>query len=330
MKRKDNSEGRITLANYIAMAGLALLLTFSCLGLLYKTGGEWAISILVSVGITALAGVLLWLMIKAKTAENDLRKWRIVEYSALGLYILCAGLAFYYGGMMHFFSVNSDKEEIKKKANADLAKIDRMFSDFQSYEDDAVAQARASFKTFTSPGIEWSDALKSFMDEKRIDSNPESARMWIDGRDEDLKEEFNNYYDQYKSERSEVKGMVDGWSMLQIAINSDEIDRLAGVYAKVLSDLSRKEDVNIPVFHADGGEYTFDGYAGRDFSVEGGVKSLEFRKALMETQPLSFMAVLVAVLVHALILFNYLMAIRTDVFWSKDDGQIDDDGGHTL
>lgn len=329
MKRNDKSESRINLANYIAMTGMALLLIFSCLGLLYKTGGEWAISILVSVGITALAGVLLWLMIKAKTAENDLRKWRIVEYSALGLYILCAGLAFYYGGMMHFFSINGDKEEIKTKAKSDLAKIDRMFSDFQSYEDEAVAQARTSFKNITSPGVEWSDALTSFMEEKHIDRDPESARMWIDRREEDLKDEYNHYYDQYTSKRREVEGMVDGWSMLQIAINSDEINRLASTYAKELSDILRKEEVNIPVFHDDRGIYTFDGYAVRDFSVEGGVDSLEFRKALMESTSCNFMAVLVAVLVHALILFNYLMAIRTDVFWSKDDGQIDD-GGHTL
>lgn len=75
------SSGRITIANIIAIVGVVLLLVFSFIGHSYMSGGEMGWDIVISVAITAFTAFLLWFLIKAKGAENQLGKWRKIEYA---------------------------------------------------------------------------------------------------------------------------------------------------------------------------------------------------------------------------------------------------------
>ena len=105
MEKKQDSS-RITIANIVAMVGIVLLLVFSFIGHSYLSGGELGWDVMISVGITAFTAFLLWFLIKAKGAENQLDKWKIIEYVTLGVYILFAIPASLLGGVMHFFVIN--------------------------------------------------------------------------------------------------------------------------------------------------------------------------------------------------------------------------------
>ena len=100
---------KITIANIIAIVGLVLLLVFSFIGHSYLSGGELGWDLVISIGITAFTGFLLWFLIKAKGAENRLNKWRKIEYATLAVYIIFAIVSSMMGGIMHFFVVNDNK-----------------------------------------------------------------------------------------------------------------------------------------------------------------------------------------------------------------------------
>ena len=95
----ENNSGKLTKANIISIVGLVLLFSFTFLGHSFKSGGEMGWDILVAVAITGLAAFALWFLVKAKGAENQLEKWRIIEISTLVAYVVvviplsfCAGV----------------------------------------------------------------------------------------------------------------------------------------------------------------------------------------------------------------------------------------------
>ena len=104
---KKQQAGRITIANIIAIVGIVLLLVFSFLGRSYMSGGELGFDIVIAVAITGFTAFLLWFLIKAKGAENNIDKWKKAELAALVVYIIFAIPASLFGGIMHFFVVNT-------------------------------------------------------------------------------------------------------------------------------------------------------------------------------------------------------------------------------
>ena len=76
------NKSKITLADVLAVVGVILLAAAYFLGFLYR-GDVLGISILKGVGLGAAFALLLWLLIKAKSARNYLRQWRIVEVVTL-------------------------------------------------------------------------------------------------------------------------------------------------------------------------------------------------------------------------------------------------------
>ena len=66
----------------------------------------------------------------------------------------------------------------------------------------------------------------------------------------------------------------------------------------------------------------------RNFEIEGSVESLQFQKALQNAQGFSITAILVVLLIHILILFNYIVAYRTNTLGISKRGT--EDGGIPL
>lgn len=71
---KKAKNGKVTIANVIAIVGVVLLMVFTFIGHSFMSGGELGMDIVVSVAITAFIAFLVWFMIKAKGAENELAK----------------------------------------------------------------------------------------------------------------------------------------------------------------------------------------------------------------------------------------------------------------
>ena len=163
---KKQQAGRITIANIIAIVGIVLLLVFSFLGRSYMSGGELGFDIVIAVAITGFTAFLLWFLIKAKGAENNIDKWKKAELAALVVYIIFAIPASLFGGIMHFFVVNDKKAEIKQYAKADLNIIDEMFTEYKNFESEALAITGTGLSNAKGAGQLCDETLNSFMQER--------------------------------------------------------------------------------------------------------------------------------------------------------------------
>ncbi len=322
MSKKQKSKG-ITIANIVSLVGLVALLVFSFLGLVFKRGGEVGMSILLSVVIVLVGAFLLWLMIKAKGAENDLKRWRVVELSTVAAYVIFAVFASWQGGLMHFFVVNDHKEAIKGYAEADFHKIDAMFAEFKSYEEQALTNTENGLYSATGLDQRCSQALTEFIQGERMSATRDGVKNYKDKKKKDIDDYYNGRYDQFLSRKSKIGSAIDNWSVMRIAFNVDAIDRLAQQFADEFT--SKSDELRLPlIIRQTDGSYDIKGYQYSDFDVEGGVSSLQFRSAITGVTGFSIMAVVVALLIHLIVLFNYFVAYRTLVVkgGSGDDGGI--------
>lgn len=321
--------GRITIANIIAIVGLVLLLVFSFLGHAYMSGGELGWDIFISVSITAITALLLWFLIKAKGAENNLDKWKKAEYATLVVYILFAILASLMGGIMHFFVVNDNKEEIKKYAHEDLQKIEEMFKEYSEYEATAISTTGTGLQTATMQGAICDESLNKFMEENRISHNRESAKNFENFQKNNLiGSDFEKFHDSFESQKNEIENIVNGWSVMQIPFKAKQIEDLAEAASKQLTALSN--NATLPNIHASSydGRFTIGDMQSKSFDIEGGIDSFKFRKALKNASGFSLVALFVVLLIHFLILFNYIVAYRTSTIGIGKD--MEEDGGRIL
>ena len=117
--------------------------------------------------------------------------------------------------------------------------------------------------------------------------------------------------------------------MMTVPLKAKEIEEVAQKAGEELT--KRSENAKLPNIGSDMfGRHTLTGEnQSREYTVEGGIQGLEFRKALRQAEGFSPMAVVLVLLIHVLILFNYIMAYRTD----KTDiggGLLAPDGGYIL
>lgn len=328
MANKRNSNG-ITIANVISIIGIVLLLVFSFIGHSYKSGSELGWDIVVSGAITAFTAFLLWFLIKAKGAENQLDKWRKIEYTTLVVYIVFAILASLFGGVMHFFAVNDKKEAIKEYAKADLMKIEMVFSEYMEFETEAIARTGTGLHNATGPGQRCDDALSRFMEENRIERTRESATNFETiQRSALVGAGVNGFHESFKQRKNEIENVIDSWSIMQIPVQPKRIEELAVRVQNELNRLSSNAKLPVIIYNPSAGSFTLGEYQTRHFEVQGSVSSFQFRKALQNANGFSFVAVFVVLLIHLLILFNYIVAYRTSTLGLSKRG--DNDGGRIL
>lgn len=326
MVTKQKTE-RLTIANIVAIVGVVLLGVFSFLGRSYMSGGELSWDIVMSVAITAFTVFLLWFLIKAKGAENYLDNWKKAEFAALGIYIVFAIPVSLWGGIMHFFVVNDQKDSIKEYAKADLQKIDELFAEYKNFESVALSVTSTGLQNATGPGQVWDESLNKFMEQNNISHSRESAENFETIQDNLINSGFETIHNSFKAERNEIESVVNSWSVMQIPFKAKRIDELAESFGKKLSDLSHKAKLPVIIYGSDGKYKIDDDNQCRSFSVRGGLDSFEFKEHIKNASGFSATALLVVLLIHLLILFNYIVAYRTSTIavgkgFEEDGGRI--------
>lgn len=317
----QQKSGNITIANIVSIVGAVLLMLFTFMGNSYKSGGELGWDIMISIGITGFTVFLLWFLIKAKGAENNLDKWKKAEFSTLAVYIIFALMTSINGGIMHFFVVNDHKDDIKEYAEQDLAKIESMFNHFKDYEEDAISRTGTGLRNATGKGQVCDADLNSFMEENRIEHTRTSAENYERIQTTKLIGKYESYYEQFKAEKDEIKSVVNSWSIMMIPTKASRIEKIAMAASAEFTKLS--EEAKLPIIRNISGKYTIEGYQHKEFNVDGGVESFQFRNAIRKADGFSFTALLIVLLIHTLILFSYIVAYRTrtlDINDSEEDG----------
>lgn len=317
---KKQQTGRISIANIIAIIGIVLLLVFSFLGRSYMSGGELGFDIVIAVAITGFTAFLLWFLIKAKGAETNIDKWKKAELTALVIYIVFAIPASLFGGIMHFFVVNDKKAEIKQYAKADLNIIDEMFTEYKNFESEALAITGTGLSNAKGTGQLCDEALTNFMQERSINTRESAKNYEQIQRNKLIGEGFESYYESFRNARNEIEDAISNWSVMQIPSKAKQIEDLAISASKHLTDLSN--EARLPVIENSGSRFTITGFQAKDFSVDTG--NFMFKKELVSASGFSITALLVVLFIHFLILFNYIVAYRTDKIvvgtYSQDDG----------
>ncbi|MBR5169865.1 MAG: hypothetical protein IKW85_04795 [Muribaculaceae bacterium] len=330
-KAKNQSSGKITIANIIALVGLVLLLVFTFIGHSYMSGGEIGWDILIAVVVTAVAGGLLWFMIKCKGAANQLDKWKKIEIATLVAYILFAIPASLFGGIMHFFVVNDNKEQIKNYAQEDIAKIDSLYASYENFEKTAIEKTGNGLKIAIMPGKVSDASLNKFMTDNRIERTESAVETFIDSQRDDLVKEDGAYGDkhlQYIADRNEIINIVNNWSIIQVPTSAKKIDYLASIAQEDLSELSHNALLPDVDWDSANNKYTIvKQNQEQEFALD--TSSFKFRKALQDARGFSVTALIVVLLIHLMILFNYFVARRTDVL-KVGETRKEEDGGTQL
>ena len=137
MSEKKNG---ISIANILAMLGLAGLGVLSFFGLFFQSpDGNLTKPVLLAVAIVAGFSLLLIVMVRTKGANDNPDKWRFVEWGALLIYLVAAFFA--AKPTLHFFYVVSEKENLQTMAKEEIAGIEQLYKAYDEWKDDALGNA---------------------------------------------------------------------------------------------------------------------------------------------------------------------------------------------
>lgn len=303
-------------------------MVFTFIGCSFKSGGELGLDLLITALISGVAIFLLWFLIKAKSAENNLSKWVVAEAITLVVYAGFMVCTFLYGGFMHFFLVSENKEGVKEAARADIEKIDNMFTQYEEFERNAVATTRQGLINVTQRNQYKTDSLNMFLSSKQINATTVDAytdnemSLVLGSNYERLKEHYNNL-------KRTVETNVDSWSILIIPSYANKLEEFAKESQNRLTTLSAMTSLPIIELKPSIRRYAIvEANQHGEFKIEGDVESLRFRQSMTETTGFSVIAAIVALLIHSLVLFNYIMAYRTLTISVGKDAE--EDGGRIL
>lgn len=310
----SESKTKVTFANILAILGLVGIVVFTYMGHAFLSGGEmaWDITLAAVTGIITLA--LLWLMVKAKGAKNDLSSWRTVEYIILVAYIAVAGCSAYFFGFLHFFNVNADRDKVEECALADMQKINSMFEAYSDYEDRTITQTCTGLRNAVAVGSQRSEEVNTFMSNEHItpvknsvDTYERTLRTKLLGSD------FDSYYNSFKSRKREVENTVKNWAFIHVPAMAKVTEELAASAETELTERAKSKQLPAISQRDGSGVYTLTNPEQRTFTIEGGKESLQFKAAVMQQHPLSIIGIIALAVLHLFILFSYFVTRRTDV-----------------
>ena len=306
---KTDKKGKITIANIIAMVGICLLAIYSYMGNSYLSGGETGTDIIKTAVLIGITTFLLWFLIKAKGAENNIKKWKMLEIGTLVVYIIIAIATSLFGGVMHYFVVNDNKDEIERYAAEDLARIDTLIAEYKTYERGAIEQSVKGLKNAISR--KYDESVENFMTENAIIKTNASIDVFNKICNDTYLGRADSVIKNYNKEKENINIVIDNWNTMLIASKAKQISILAEEMETFFTKLSHSEKHKLPYIvlsESNPKIFTITHYQSKDFKIEGDFK---FKNAIMEAEGFSTAALFMVIFIHLLILFNYIVAYRT-------------------
>lgn len=301
-KNKSNNKkdtNHVPIRVYISVIGLALFTFFTFFGFFLKDG-DMAMSGLYALGFTIAISVTLWVMTYAKRREdNDLRKWKVVEFAILGVYIVLAIL--FAKPTLRFFAVNADKENMKAIANNDISGYYTLLDTFHNDQSNALeTHVTGMYNTIGNRNSQ-SDEVKNYLSEKEI-----TSRSSITGYQEAAQEDIDDEGFRFRTELDKCKASIDSWKLLEIPIAVRKLKKYQDIVPEKLGDFSRNNP--FPRFdRRSDGKY----YLGNTTEFSYTAPELAFPDMVKSATNITPVAAIIFILLHAIILFGYYMAYRS-------------------
>lgn len=307
MKQNEKNDTRLTLANFISFGlGLAAFAVFFWLGL-HFSGFELATSLLCSLGATIVFGLLLWLMIRAKSADRERSRWRSIEYVTLVCYVVFAACSIW--PMSRFFSVNSKSDEIKSLAMEDVAHLQALLTEFKDKESEKLNRTITGMENYVSsrPSNGTVSEIERYFEDPDHKATMnrvgvEAYRTTWSRRVNDCVRDDKAYAATWRVALQEADRQIASWNILKVPASVAELDRLALEIGTTLTEIS--DSFPFPII-----EQRSIRQAGQGSRY--GIIMVNAKRTFDEVDNLTIVGVSISILIHLLILFNYFVANRS-------------------
>lgn len=320
----QNKNNSISLANVIATIGIVLLTVTLFLGHFYM-GDNIGISIFKSVCWSLAFAFLLWFLIKAKTADEDRTKWMVIELLTLVIYLVLA--VFSSSKVSKFPTVYLSAGELKATANDDVTKINQVIDLFKTTELQALTNTVSGLENACSGQVSLS--LEDFVTANDFELNQQSIDIfkekWEVVIDNVIDSTQTGYAEAWESELDRCNDLIQGWSVLKIP---EAVRTMSGVGEQVSSKLQEvSASLPLPVIHRND-----DGIYDIEKQHEAGAYSIDslFMQAMDRVGCYSIIGIAFCVFLHAMILFNYIVAFRSKRKRPQKNDLLFNDHGMTL
>jgi hypothetical protein len=301
----QNKSNGISLANIIATIGIVILLVFLFLGYFYS-GDNLGIAILKASAWTAGFGILLWLLIKAKGADADLMKWRVIEGILLFLYIIIAVLS--SNKVARFATIYASSDELKTAATEDIRLIRQGIETFQATENAALTNTITGLE-LASQG-EVSDSLMEFVNANGFELTTASIAnfkdKWQDRIENVTDQSQSSFYDAWDEELERCSEQIQGWSVLKIPEAVATMKDLAPQVTAKLEEISA--GLPFPVIYKNEADVSdiVKNHEANAYPI-----AATFANRFIDMSSYSIIGIIICIVIHVMILFNYLVAYRT-------------------
>ncbi len=293
----DNNSSKVSIANIIALIGLAGLGVITFFGLMLSSDdGSLGTPVIGAVAFVAVLFFFLFMSIKAKGAESNTEKWRIVEYVCLACYIIVAVV--FAKPFMRFFSVLTQKSELQQQAKEDVMAVKALYDDYNRQQDKFMKKAV--------------EDIKNYQDSKQGGKDPIAQYVAGVGNVDTWASKAQGLVKMEDAQLMELNRRVNDWNLLDLPALASDLSKKSSM---ALTKLEEKIEINqnehklIPVINGGGSKpYVLDGYAQFDLKKTEGSK---FAQMLKESGTSSPVAWIVYVVLHLLVLLNYLVAPRS-------------------
>ena len=307
----QEKKGRITIANLIALTGLAGLGVVMFFGiLLHSSDGKPGIAILGAFAFIVVLGFLLFMSIKAKGAENDVKSWRYVEWTCLLVYVVVAIL--FAAPFQRFFYVVSQKENLQEKARNEVKAIKTLYKNYEHQQKKYLTDAVEQLQNYLASGQQRTvkDDLSEYVEGIGSDINSwaaKASKIVALPKDKQL---------------LEIESREDRWNFMQVAsLAADLEEKENSAWTSVQKKILKYQENNrlIPVIGGGGlHPYRLDGYAKFDLGTK---PDATFAKELRKAEGSTALGWILYVVLNGMILLNYLVASRSSYVGPRSNRQ---------
>jgi len=330
----ERSKSSITLANVFAVVGLMLLAVAFFLGYIFQND-NYGLATLKAGGWTAGFALMLWLLIRAKTAIAYKKGWRIVEVVVLLLYLAAAVLTVPVAG--RFFGIYAKAGELKTAANDDVELLSNTIAEFQSHEGQQLANTVEGLKRLLSLddslGIAYdlrefvSEQIEGVTDISDLTTSKVSAfeDQWQRKIERITDDSHHNHAAAWKEQIEACDERVQTWNVLQMPQAIDALQKLTDEVESTLQETA--DEMPFPsINREDDGSWAItaphDAYMP---DLDGNVSSV-----MATIKPWGPVSIGACVVIHLLILFNYFMVFRNRTIRPRKNVDTSDEGGVLL
>lgn len=296
-----SNKGNITIANFIALVGMAGIGVVTFFGQLFHSqDGTPGGAIIGALALIAGLTFLLVMSIKAKSCEDNPDKWRFVEWGCVIAYIVVAAL--FATPFQRFFYILTEKEDMKALAKKEVKAIETMYQNYEyqqkKYMVEAVEQIQnyRDSKQIASFGSELAEYVKNVGD---LESWQKKAELVV-------KLPANK-------ELAEIKDKIEVWNLMSLASLAADLDEKGkAAWTAVgnhIQDFTENHKL-IPVIGGGGiHPYFFEGYA--KFNL-GSAPEAKFAAALRSADGHTTLGWIIYIFLNLMVLLNYVVTNRTN------------------